>query len=72
MDPQVKPDQIDGVKVFSATKHEERRHLGEKATQWIAEHPQYKITCTPLLSSDNEFHCLALVLTYTIKLGGSK
>jgi len=54
-----------GVKVFTATKAREREELGEQVTQWIRENPKMKIKDTRVTqSSDNEFHCLTIVIFY--------
>ncbi len=58
--------QYTGVKVFSATKAKEREALGNVITEWLGKHPQYKIVNTECRqSSDNEFHCLTIILFYT-------
>jgi hypothetical protein len=52
------------VKVFSATKARDRLALGERITEWIQDqHPHIKETAV-LQSSDNEFHCLSVVVFY--------
>lgn len=54
-----------GLKVFSATKRDEREVLGEAITAWIAEHPELEIASRECrLSSDDEFHCLTITLLY--------
>lgn len=54
-----------GVKVFTATKAKEREELGTHITAWLQEHPTYKIKNTTVTqSSDNEFHCLTIILFY--------
>jgi uncharacterized protein YehS (DUF1456 family) len=59
---------INGVKVFSATKMQDRAVLGEVVTDWLRkhEHPGFfeveDIVITQ--SSDNEFHCLAITVLY--------
>lgn len=54
---------FDAVKVFSATKFEERKRLGEDVTKWIASHPAYIIAGSVVTqSSDREFHCLTITL----------
>jgi hypothetical protein len=48
---------------LSATKADDRNQLGERVTEWIAAHPQYKIVDILVTqSSDNDFHCLAMSL----------
>jgi hypothetical protein len=64
-----------GVKVFSATKAKERDDLGEQVTRWLRANADLEIVDRSITqSSDNEFHCLAVVLFYKPKNqnGGSK
>lgn len=57
--------EVDGVKVFSATKARERESLGEKVTDWIADNPGAEIVDRIVTqSSDSEFHCLTITLFY--------
>jgi hypothetical protein len=60
---------FDGVKVFSATKQKERDELGEAATRWIAERRAEVEIVDKVVSqsSDNEYHCLSIVLFYRKK-----
>jgi hypothetical protein len=59
---------FEGVKIFSATKAQDRAQLGERITAWIAEHPEYRIVDkTVTQSSDESFHCLAVTLFWTTK-----
>ena len=54
-----------GVKVFTATKAKEREELGTNVTRWLGENPQVKIVNTTVTqSSDNEFHCLTIIVFY--------
>ena len=54
-----------GVKVFTATKAKEREDLGNRITHWIKENPNMVIKNTTVTqSSDNEFHCLTIILFY--------
>lgn len=54
-----------GVKVFSATKAKEREELGEVVTRWIKSNADLEIVDKEIsLSSDNEFHCLSIVIFY--------
>lgn len=57
--------QWDSVKVFSATKHQDREVLGETITRWLREHPNVEI-CDKIVtqSSDEAFHCIAITLFY--------
>ncbi|HCF61769.1 MAG TPA: hypothetical protein DFS52_27700 [Myxococcales bacterium] len=57
-----------GVKVFSATKAREREDLGEHVTRWIRSNVQLDVVDRVVVqSSDNEFHCLTVVLFYRHK-----
>ena len=50
-------------KVFAATKAQEREHLGEKVTDWLAANPHLEPRKTFVsLSSDSKFHCFSMVL----------
>lgn len=58
--------QFDGVKVFTATKAREREELGETITDWLRQHPNLTVVDKVVTqSSDNEFHCLSIVLFYS-------
>jgi hypothetical protein len=53
------------VKVFSATKFDERSSLGEKVTAWINERAEREIVeIVQTQSSDEAFHCLAITVFY--------
>ena len=57
--------QYNGIKVFSATKAKEREGLGEVITRWIHDNPDMEIIETRTLqSSDNEFHCLTIIIFF--------
>ena len=57
-----------GVKVFSATKAKERDELGEQVTRWLRANADLEIVDRQVLqSSDNEFHCLTVVIFYKPK-----
>ena len=60
---------FDGIKVFSATKQRERDQLGDTATRWIAANQEKLEVVDKELtqSSDNEYHCLTIVLFYKLK-----
>jgi hypothetical protein len=61
-----------GVKVFSATKAKDRDDLGEQVTRWLRANTDLEIVDrTVVQSSDNEFHCLTVVLFYRNKSGAS-
>ncbi len=54
-----------GVKVFSATKAREREELGESVSRWLQANADLEIVDRVVAqSSDNEFHCLTIVLFY--------
>ena len=54
-----------GVKVFSATKAKEREELGDAVTRWLQANSDLEIVDRVVRqSSDNEFHCLTIVLFY--------
>lgn len=56
---------ITGVKVFSATKAKEREELGEGITRWLRANADLEVVDRVVTqSSDNEFHCLTVVLFY--------
>src|SRR5512146_816683 len=57
--------QFTGVKVFSATKAKEREELGETVTRWLRSNADLEIVDRVVTqSSDDEFHCLSIVLFY--------
>ena len=57
--------QFTGVKVFSATKAKEREELGEVITRWLKANADLEVVDKVVSqSSDNEFHCLSIVLFY--------
>ena len=50
------------VTVFSATKAADRAALGQKVTEWLRNY-EGEITGREVRqSSDNEFHCLSIIL----------
>jgi hypothetical protein len=54
-----------GVKIFSATKAKEREDLGEQVTRWLLANQDLEVVDRSVLqSSDDEFHCLTVVLFY--------
>jgi hypothetical protein len=60
-----------GVKVFSATMFAQRDQLGERASAWIAAHPEITLVDINVLqSSDVQFHCVSLVVFYLGELIG--
>jgi len=57
--------QYKGVKVFSATKAKERGELGDVITDWLRANPENVVKDTQIRqSSDNEFHCLSIIIFY--------
>jgi hypothetical protein len=57
-----------GVKVFSATKAREREELGETITRWLKSNVEIEVVDRVVTqSSDDEFHCLTIVLFYRQK-----
>jgi len=45
--------------------HYQRNALGEAITQWLAEHPTYRVwDFVVTQSSDASFHCLAISVFY--------
>ena len=59
-----------GVKVFSATKAKERDDLGEQVNRCLRANSDLEIVDrTVTQSSDNEFHCLTVVLFYRNRAG---
>lgn len=57
-----------GVKVFSATKAKEREELGEAVTRWLRSNSDLDVVDRVVTqSSDNEFHCLTVVIFYREK-----
>lgn len=58
-----------GVKVFSATKARDREELGENVTRWIRTNNGSVQIVDKVVSqsSDNEFHCLTIILFYNHK-----
>lgn len=57
---------FDGCEVFSATKAQERAELGAKITAWRQANAGKRVVARDVnQSSDNEFHCLSIILWYT-------
>ena len=55
----------DAVKVFSATKAAEREALGDRVTQWLKDCSDVTVVDTQVRqSSDQQFHCLSIVVFY--------
>jgi len=54
---------INVVKVFTATKANDRDRLGERFTEWLRANADLQIINLEVMqSSDASFHCLSLVL----------
>ena len=54
-----------GVKVFSSSRAREREALGERVTEWLAQHPEIRLLDWRVTqSSDAEFHCLTITLFF--------
>lgn len=54
---------FDGVKVFSATKAQDRQVLGEQISDWLKSHKDKDIVDKVVTqSSDQAFHCLSITL----------
>jgi hypothetical protein len=57
-----------GVKVFSATKAKEREEIGDNVTRWLRSNADFEVVDRVVTqSSDNEFHCLTIILFYREK-----
>ncbi len=60
--------QFTGVKVFSATKAKDREELGEGVTRWLRSNADLEVVDRVVSqSSDNEFHCLCIILFFRQK-----
>lgn len=54
-----------GVKTFSTTLARDREQMGETVTRWLAEHKHVEVVAKEVRqSSDQEFHCLTILLFY--------
>ncbi len=54
------------VKVFSATMARDREVMGERITEWLRAHPELQLVDRVLTqSSDDEYHCLSIMLFLT-------
>ena len=52
------------AKVFSATKARERDRLGDVVTDWVRREKPQIVDTVIRQSSDNEFHCLSILVFY--------
>ncbi|NLH49485.1 MAG: hypothetical protein GX444_12930 [Myxococcales bacterium] len=56
---------FNAVKVFTATKAKEREELGEVITRWLNANPDIDIVDKDVKqSSDNEYHCVTVIIFY--------
>jgi hypothetical protein len=63
---------FNGVKVFAATMFRDREHLGERVTQWLAEHQEFDVVDLKVTqSSDAAFHCITISVFYLDALPSS-
>lgn len=53
---------FDCVKVFSATKSRDREGLGDRVTDFLQDFDGEIVETRVVQSSDNEFHCLSIVI----------
>ena len=54
---------FDVVQIFCATMAREREFLGERVTAWLRARPELEVVDKAvLMSSDDEFHCLTVVV----------
>ncbi len=54
-----------GIKVFSTTMVKQRQELGESVTLWLQANADLEVVDRVVCqSSDDAFHCLAIVLFY--------
>jgi hypothetical protein len=60
---------FNGVKVFCATKYQDRERLGEVVTHWLQERPELVVADVVVTqSSDAEFHCITISVFYFDKI----
>lgn len=52
------------VKLFSATKANEREFLGETITRWLKDQPDHLVIdeIRTMQSSDSAFHCVTMIV----------
>lgn len=56
---------LNGVQVFSATKAIDRDRLGDRVTDWLIANPDVEVEDVIITqSSDSEFHCLSITVTF--------
>jgi len=57
-----------GLKVFCATRAQDRERLGETVTAWLEAHPEIEVTDTVVnQSSDEAFHCISVVVFWRVR-----
>lgn len=62
-----------GVKVFSATRARDRDELGAAVTRWLRANSDLSVVDQVVVqSSDNEFHCVSMVIFYEVRRGEEK
>ena len=58
-------ERFTGCKVFSATLARDRDAMSDTINNWLGKHPELEIVDkTVSLSSDNQFHCLTIILFF--------
>ncbi len=59
---------FDGMVIFSASKHSDREKMGADVTTWRRHNTGVTIVeVRTMQSSDNEFHCVTVVIFYKNK-----
>jgi hypothetical protein len=63
---------FDGCKVFTTTLARDREAMSERINAWLAQHPELTVVDREVrLSSDQQFHCLSIILFYRAVPPGS-
>jgi hypothetical protein len=58
-------EKFTGCKVFSATLARDREAMSDTINGWMAKHPEIEVVDkTVTLSSDQQFHCLSIILFF--------
>jgi hypothetical protein len=60
--PQGVPPQYNRVKIFSETMHRPRQEMSKTITDWLKGYDGMIVDTIVKQSSDNEFHCLSVLL----------
>lgn len=55
---------VTGVKIWSATRHEDRQAIGDSITRWIRDARPKILDYVVKQSSDHSFHCLSITIFY--------